>query len=73
MTMATNTDDETEIRRCFSLAASMASDLSVERSVSEAVCQAKPILSMGMSDDYLLALEAGSNMVRIGSKLFQED
>ena len=31
------------------------------------------ILSMGMSDDYLLALEAGSNMVRIGSKLFQED
>ena len=31
------------------------------------------ILSMGMSDDYPLALEAGSNMVRIGSKLFQED
>lgn len=31
------------------------------------------ILSMGMSDDYPLALEAGANMVRIGSKLFQED
>ena len=28
------------------------------------------ILSMGMSDDYLLAIECGSNMVRIGSKLF---
>ncbi len=27
-------------------------------------------LSMGMSDDYLLALEEGSNMVRIGSKIF---
>ena len=28
------------------------------------------ILSMGMSNDYKLALEAGSNMVRIGSKIF---
>ena len=30
------------------------------------------ILSMGMSDDYLLAIECGSNMVRIGSKIFGE-
>lgn len=28
------------------------------------------IISMGMSDDYEIALECGSNMVRIGSKLF---
>lgn len=28
------------------------------------------ILSMGMSDDYLIAIKCGSNMVRIGSKLF---
>ena len=28
------------------------------------------ILSMGMSDDYELAVQAGSNMVRIGSALF---
>jgi uncharacterized pyridoxal phosphate-containing UPF0001 family protein len=28
------------------------------------------ILSMGMSDDYSIALEEGSNMVRIGSLLF---
>ncbi|MBI5393298.1 YggS family pyridoxal phosphate-dependent enzyme [Candidatus Woesearchaeota archaeon] len=27
-------------------------------------------LSMGMSDDYIIALEEGSNMVRIGRKLF---
>ena len=72
MTMATNTDDETEIRRCFSLAASMASDLSVERSVGEAVCQAKPVLSMGMSDDYRIAIACGSTMVRIGSTIFGE-
>ena len=27
-------------------------------------------LSMGMSNDYLLAIENGSNLVRIGSKIF---
>jgi uncharacterized pyridoxal phosphate-containing UPF0001 family protein len=30
------------------------------------------ILSMGMSADYMFAVEAGSNMVRIGSLLFGE-
>jgi len=30
------------------------------------------ILSMGMSDDYLIAVEEGSNMVRIGSAIFGE-
>lgn len=28
------------------------------------------ILSMGMSDDYKIAIENGSNMIRVGSKLF---
>ena len=28
------------------------------------------ILSMGMSGDYMEAIEAGSNMIRIGSSLF---
>jgi pyridoxal phosphate enzyme (YggS family) len=31
-----------------------------------------PILSMGMSGDYTIAVEEGSNMVRIGSLLFGE-
>jgi len=30
------------------------------------------ILSMGMSNDYMLAVKAGSNMVRIGSLIFGE-
>tara|TARA_Y100000588_G_scaffold123843_1_gene135698 strand:+ start:662 stop:1297 length:636 start_codon:yes stop_codon:yes gene_type:complete len=30
------------------------------------------ILSMGMSNDYKIALEEGSNMIRIGSKIFGE-
>ena len=28
------------------------------------------ILSIGMSDDYDIALKNGSNMIRIGSKIF---
>ena len=31
-----------------------------------------PVLSMGMSSDYLLAIREGSNMVRIGSLIFGE-
>ena len=31
----------------------------------------KLLLSMGMSDDYLNALECGTNLIRIGSKLFK--
>jgi hypothetical protein len=30
------------------------------------------VLSMGMSGDYLMAIEEGSNMVRLGSKIFGE-
>ena len=28
------------------------------------------ILSIGMSDDYLLAIQNGSNMIRVGSRIF---
>ena len=62
MAMATNTDDETEIRRCFSKAKELLSTLNVKLST----------LSMGMSDDYRIAIECGSTMVRIGSTIFGE-
>ena len=64
MSMATNTEDETEIRRCFSTAASLASNIQHLTS--------NIILSMGMSDDYKIAIEYGSNSVRIGSSIFGE-
>lgn len=57
MGMATNTEDETEIRRCFNEIAKL--------HIGE-------IISMGMSDDYKIAIECGSNMVRVGSKIFGE-
>ena len=65
MSMATNTDDEQEIRRCFRLTASIASNLSTfDFRLST--------LSMGMSDDYRIAIECGATMVRIGSTIFGE-
>jgi pyridoxal phosphate enzyme (YggS family) len=39
-------------------------------SAATSVAAPTPILSMGMSGDYQLAIAAGSNMVRIGSLLF---
>lgn len=63
MTMATQTTDEAEIRRCFALA----------RRSLEAVQDQYPQmqrLSMGMSNDFELAIEEGSTEVRVGSSLF---
>ena len=62
MAMATNTNDETEIRRCFREVKAQSSILNLPSS----------ILSIGMSDDYLIAIEEGSTMVRIGSRIFGE-
>lgn len=62
MGMATNTDDQQEIRRCFREIKNLAHSLPIEQ----------PIISMGMSDDYQLAIQEGSTMVRIGSSIFGE-
>lgn len=62
MAMATNTDDVTEIRRCFNATKDLLQTLNCPFST----------LSMGMSDDFKIAIECGSNMVRIGSSIFGE-
>jgi uncharacterized pyridoxal phosphate-containing UPF0001 family protein len=61
MGMATNTDDKDEWRRCFREIKHLASKLSTLNTKQ---------ISMGMSDDYLVAIEEGSTMVRIGSTIF---
>lgn len=67
MTMATNTDDEAEIRRCFrSLSSLLAAVPLPQRGKEKCIC------SMGMSDDYPIAIEEGANMVRVGSSIFGE-
>ena len=72
MGMATNTDDEHEWRRCFRAIASLASHLSpiAYSEASHSSPSERPQISMGMSDDYLVAIEEGSTMVRIGSTIF---
>ena len=65
MGMATNTDDKQEWRRCFREIKHLASSLIANSSPSE-----RPQISMGMSDDYQVAIEEGSTMVRIGSTIF---
>lgn len=70
MGMATNTDNIEEWRRCFREIKALAAHLSpITHSVASNTC---PQISMGMSDDYLIAIEEGSTMVRIGSSIFGE-
>ena len=64
MTIATNTDDEAVVRRDF-------------QTIKDIFEELKPrfgnhfdTLSIGMSDDYPIALEYGSTMVRVGTAIF---
>lgn len=66
MGMATLTDDQEKIRNEFETLANLYYEVRAFPAVSEDF----NILSMGMSDDYELGIEAGSNMVRIGTKVF---
>ena len=69
MGMATNTDSEDEIRREFGRLRDFFNELK-ERFFSD--CDTFREISMGMSHDYPLAVEEGSTMVRVGSKIFGE-
>lgn len=64
MGMATNTDDAAVIRSDFERLAAIKNELSA------AFGAGFDILSMGMSDDYPIAIDCGSTMVRIGSSIF---
>lgn len=61
MGMASNTSDTARVRKEFAHLKKLADDLSFTDS---------PIISMGMSNDYALAVEEGTTLVRIGSLLF---
>jgi len=69
MGMATNTDNIEQIRAEFNLLGSLFNELKANCFAgNNAFCE----LSMGMSDDYPEAIEAGSTLVRVGSKIFGE-
>lgn len=67
MGMASNTDDKERVRADFRAVRSFF------RELKQLAFSDKPYfdtISMGMSHDYLLAIEEGSTMVRIGSSIF---
>lgn len=67
MGMATNTDDETRIRKDFRTLNELYLRIKNDASLG---LQGFDTLSMGMSGDWQIAVEEGSNSVRIGSAIF---
>ena len=63
MGMATFTDDMTQVENEFKFLKTTFDQLKTQNSELKT-------LSMGMSGDYKLAIECGSNMIRIGSSIF---
>ena len=64
MVMGPHVEDEQEIARIFSMAKQL------QLQIQQKYPMVKE-LSMGMSNDYKLALEHGSTMIRVGSILFE--
>lgn len=69
MGMATFTNVESQIRQEFQTLRSIFDEL---KQSHFSLSSSFEVISMGMSGDYQLAIESGSNMVRIGSLIFGE-
>ena len=67
MTIAPFFEDKQQVRPYFKTAYKIYSDIKQKTNNKNF-----KILSMGMSDDFEIAIEEGSNMVRIGSAIFGE-
>ena len=63
MGMASFTEDQQKISDEFSQIKELYDRMNLKNSKFK-------ILSIGMSNDYRLAIEKGSNMIRVGSKIF---
>jgi pyridoxal phosphate enzyme (YggS family) len=63
MGMASFTNDENQVRKEFHYLRSLQTKLSIQN------CKLST-LSMGMTADYTIAIEEGSNMIRVGSLIF---
>ena len=67
MGMASNTDDEARVREDFSRISGIYKRIKGEISPG---LRGFDILSMGMSGDWQLAVEEGSNLIRVGTRIF---
>ncbi|MBQ3658149.1 MAG: YggS family pyridoxal phosphate-dependent enzyme [Bacteroidales bacterium] len=68
MAMATNTDDENEVLKEFSEVKNLYNSLRINYPIGEEFKE----ISMGMSEDYPIAVKEGSTIVRLGSVIFGE-
>lgn len=68
MTMAPHTDDEKIVRKTFNGLLNLSEKIK-EQNYSEL---SMDILSMGMTNDFEVAIEEGSNMIRVGTGIFGE-
>ena len=68
MGMATFTDDKVQIGAEFALLKSLFDKIKNDTIVQNTAFQ---VLSMGMSSDFEIAVEQGSTLVRVGSKVFE--
>lgn len=68
MTMAPFTDNERVLRKCFSALRAIKEKITEERITSVEM----KYLSMGMSQDFEIAIEEGANIIRLGRVLFEE-
>lgn len=66
MTIAPHTNDEKVIRETFSRLRKLSED--IEKSNYKNVSM--DYLSMGMTNDYKIAIEEGANIIRVGRKIF---
>ncbi|MCH7762227.1 MAG: YggS family pyridoxal phosphate-dependent enzyme [Candidatus Marinimicrobia bacterium] len=66
MTIGPLTKDENMIRKAFTKIRNLKDEINKQVSPSRKMS----VLSMGMTGDYEIAIEEGSNMIRIGSALF---
>lgn len=66
MGMASNTENTAQVKKEFQ---GLKTFYETQKNLKSSNMQLS-ILSMGMSSDYELAIEAGSNMVRVGSAIF---
>ena len=76
MCMASNVDDEAQIRREFHLAATtfaaMRDILAADTTLPRPDIEAFRHISMGMSHDWHIAVKEGATLVRIGTTIFGE-
>lgn len=69
MGMASNTDDEERIRQDFRKIYSVYRDI---KEICGSELRGFDIVSMGMSGDWPIAVEEGSNLIRVGTRIFGE-